>query len=62
MKKIVTLLTILFTVSLVGGLYHTFANSDKVGYNTAVDTYTEGIIPDTPEIVLDTIPLVPFTF
>ena len=55
MKKILTLLMILFAVSLVGGLYHTFANIDKVGYNTTDDTYTEDI---TLEIILDTIPLV----
>ena len=59
MKKIVTLFMILFTVSLIGGLYHTFANIDKVGYDMTDDTYTEKFIPETPEIILDTISLVP---
>jgi hypothetical protein len=58
MKKILTLLMILFAVSLVGGLYHTFANIDKVGYNTTDDTYTKEFTSEAPEIILDTIPLI----
>jgi hypothetical protein len=58
MKKIITLLTILFAVSLVGGLYHTFANIDKGGYSTTDDPYTNQFISETPEITLNTIPLV----
>ncbi len=59
MKKILTLLVILFGVSLVGGIYHTFAHIDKVGYNTADYTYTEESIPEMPEINIDTTSLMP---
>ena len=55
MKKILTLLVILFGVSLVGGLYHTFAHIDKVGDYT----YTEESIPEMPEINIDTPALMP---
>ncbi len=59
MKKILTLLVILFGVSLVGGIYHTFAHIDKVGYNTPDYTYTEESTPEMPEIMIDTISVVP---
>jgi hypothetical protein len=59
MKKILTLLIILFGVSLVGGLYHTFAHIDKVGYDTADYTYTEKFIPEMPDITIDTTSLMP---
>ncbi len=55
MKKILTLLVILFGVSLVGGLYHTFAHIDKVGDYT----YTEKFAPEMPEINIDTPALMP---
>jgi len=58
MKKILALLMILFTISLAGGLYHTFAHIDKVGYNTTDYTSMEKFVPETPEIIIDALYLV----
>jgi len=59
MKKILTLLMVLLAVSLAGGIYHTSAHIDKVGHDTADYTYTEESIPAMPEIMIDTISVVP---
>ena len=59
MKKLIALLMILFTVSLAGGLYHTFAQLDAVGQETMDYAFTEQFYHAMPDITLNPTPVLP---
>ena len=57
-KKLVALLMILFTISLAGGLYHTFAQLDNVGQETIDNAFAEQFYHAMPDIILNPTPVV----
>ena len=59
MKKLLALLMILFTISLAGGLYHTFAQLDTVGQETMDYAFTEHFPNPIPNITLNPTPVLP---
>jgi hypothetical protein len=59
MKKIVTLIMVLFTVTLTGGLYHTFSHLNDVGQEVIGRAHVEQLPPEMTDMVFAQIPGVP---
>ena len=59
MKKIVTLIMVLFTVTLTGGLYRTLSHLNDVGQEVIGQAHVEQLPPDVPDMVFGQVPGVP---
>ena len=59
MKKIVILFAVLFTVTLTGGLYLTLAHLNDVGQEVTGQAQVEQFLPDMPDVVFNSVPVVP---